>query len=372
MKLTFSPIDTWFFRDGSAFDMGSAALAEVRSVFPPHPSTVAGHCRATLALHNGWDGRGRWSPQLTAVLGDGPEDLGRLRITGPVLLYRGAPVFPMPRHLVGRSAETSSAWRPVAFLRPGRSSFASDLGPTVRFASVQQHADDAASLVPASRKWLKLSGLLRALLGELPIEEDIVDQGELWASEPRVGLERDARSRAAVEGHLYSTSHIRLRAEVGLSVSIDGVPAGWCSPAGSVVPFGGESRLAACAASGPGAELRLGSGNRLSRSVLLVALTPLLLERDGLSGRAELMPGIRVVSACVDRPLRIGGWNSLTREPEPMRNAVAPGTALFCEVEQSEVATERLEAGLLRVGDRTSAGFGLCAVGNGPAWETMT
>src|SRR5690606_4196194 len=92
MKLALSPIDTWFFRDGTPFDMGASPQAGVLGVCPPYPPTVAGAVRAALALQNGWDGRSRWSQDIEAVLGDGPETLGALRTTGPFVLHQGAPV----------------------------------------------------------------------------------------------------------------------------------------------------------------------------------------------------------------------------------------------------------------------------------------
>ena len=371
MKLALSPIDTWFFRDGTPFDMGASPQAGVLGVFPPYPPTVAGAIRAALAIQNGWDGHSRWSRDIEAVLGDGPENLGALQITGPFLLYQGAPVFPVPRHLLGRF-DDDGKWLPAGMLRPGAATV-SDLGPSVRFPELAPGVADPPSLAPATRHWVTLSGLELILHGDLPGADHLLDESDLWAIEPRVGIAREANSRTTAEGALYSTRHVRLRPSVSIGVEVDGVPSSWRSPAGSVLPCGGESRLAACEPWEAGLRVKLDSETGGSGTVVLVAVTPVLLEHDVACGRSKLsIGGARIVSTCADRPLRIGGWDSLRRAPLPMRNAIAPGSSMFCEVERIDELRKALAGGLLRVGAMTTAGFGLCVVGKAPTWERMT
>ena len=372
MKLALSPIDTWFFRDGTPFDMGASPQAGVLGVFPPYPPTVAGAIRAALALQNGWDGRSRWSRDIEAVLGDGPENLGALQITGPFVLHQSAPVFPVPRHILGQFGD-DGGWLPVGMLRPGAASVFSDLGPSVRLPELAPGVADPASVAPATRRWITLSGLEFILRGDLPDREHFLDEDELWAEEPRIGIAREASSRTTAEGALYSTRHVRLRPSVSIGVEIDGVPSSWRSPVGSVLPFGGESRLAACEPWDASLRVTLESEVGGPGTVVLVALTPVLLEHDVVCGRSHLpIGGVRIVSACADRPLRIGGWDSLRRAPLPMRNAIAPGSTLFCEVDRIDELQNEIAGGLLRVGSMTTVGFGLCAVGKAPTWERTT
>ena len=371
MKIALAPIDTWFFRDGTPFDMGESPQSGVLGVFPPNPPTVAGAIRAALALQNGWDGRARWSRDIENVLGDGPENLGRLKLTGPFVLHGGDPVFPMPRHVLGCFGG-DGRWLPVSMLQPGAANVLSDLGPSVRLPEFSPGVTDPASLVPAARQWVTLVGLQRILQGTLPGGDDILRQDDLWAGEPRVGIARESSSRTVAEGALYSTRHVRLCPSVSIGVDVDGVPADWKSPAGSVIPFGGEGRLAACEPWETKATVKLDSPLGESGNVVLIALTPLLLERDVARGQSALMRGVRIMSACMDRPLRIGGWDSLRRAPLPLKNAVATGSTLFCEVESPAALRKDITGGLLRVGAMTTAGFGLCALGNTPTWERTT
>ncbi|MBX3197806.1 MAG: type III-B CRISPR module-associated protein Cmr3 [Labilithrix sp.] len=367
MKLAFYPLDTWFFRDGTPFDKKASPQEGVVGVFPPYPPTIAGALRVALAHANGWDGHSPWSRELEAILGDGPESLGQLRITGPLIVRRSGPVFRMPRHVRGR-VEADGRWRAHDLVRLSGAPTPTDLGHATRLPA--ELDDGKGRLSPGEGRMTTLRGLARILRGELPSDDDVIVDDDLWTSEPRVGIERELTTRTAVDGALYSTQHVRARPEVGVGVWADGLPSNWSSPAGSLIPLGGESRLAACDRWDPAAPLWRDVPIDDSGTFLLVALTPVLLERDVFLGKSELgFEGARVVFACTDRPMRIGGWDSRRREPLPMKNALPAGTTLFCETDRPDVLREAMSDGLLRIGRLTTMGFGLCAVGSGRSWE---
>ena len=363
-----APLDTWFFRDGTPFFAGETPMGSVDGVFPPHPGTVVGALRAALAAERGWNGRGRWADEFCAVLGDGPDDLGRLAFDAPFLLRNGQPLFPSPRHLLGTGK--SGEWEPAAFLRPGPP-VACDLGEAVRLPELTAFAGEPHDLNPGDRQWLTPAGLTAVLRGALPSVEDVVFAGVLWAMEHRTGLELDRATRTAVEGMLYNVRHVRPADDVSLGARIDGLPDDWTAPVGQLLPLGGESRLAECREwdgqlhlDAPSAAI--GSGHEVS----VMALSPLDIEEDICLGERPIpeLAGARVVSVAMDRPQRIGGWNSLERAPLPMRNALPPGSVLFCEVSDPAQLHEMAVAqgGLVRLGQRTEWGFGLAALGVWP------
>jgi len=363
MKLAFYPVDTWFFRDGTPFDKKASPQDGVVGVFPPYPPTVAGALRVALALANGWDGQSPWAPGLESILGDGPESLGHLRMTGPLIVHRGAPVLPMPRHVLGR-VEDDGRWHAHDLVWPGKTSTPTDLGQITRLPPPA--ANEGGRLSPGNGQLTTLRGLERILRGQLPNEDDVIATDALWTSEPRVGIEREAATRTAVDGALYSTAHVRLRPEVGIGVCADGLPSHWRSPAGSLTPLGGEGRLALCDAWDADIALSLDAPVGDSGVFVLVALTPVLLDRDVFVGKAQLVfDGTRIVFGCTARPLRIGGWDSRRREPLPLKNALPAGSTLFCETDRPDVIREAISDGLLRIGRLTTMGFGLCAVGSG-------
>ena len=361
------PVDTWFFRDGTPFTADSAPQENVGSLFPPHPPTVAGALRAALALSRGWSGRESWTGEICEVLGDGPEDSGLLSFDGPFLLRKEQPLFRAPRHLLGSTDGTR--WCPKVLLRPGQP-VTCDLGD-VRLPEPSRALDGEHRLKTGDRHWLTPNGMNAVLRGCLPPDEEVVSNECLWADELRIGLERDGSSRTAKEGMLYSTRHVRLRRGVALGVRICGLPHDWPPPFDEMLTLGGESRLAECqqwkadlAFDAPLAEIKPAG------KAVVVALSPIELEQDICLGRKPLdaLGNARVVSACLDRPQRIGGWDSLNRRPLPLRSVLKPGSVLFCEIPcpvHFEAALGEGD-GLVRIGRRQEWGFGLATLGIWP------
>ena len=375
--IRLDPLDTLFFRSGTPFSAGSASQDDVGSQFPPHPGSVAGAIRAVLALCNGWSGCKRWSPEIESVLGDGPEDAGMLSIDGPFVLRCDQPLFPVPRHLLGKI--TTDGWIPRVLLRPGPK-VVCDLGD-VRLPVAPRTCDEIEILKTGDRWWLTRSGMEVVLRGKCPsVKTDVVPSSELWSEEPRIGLERDRTTRAAQESKLYSTRHVRLMPGVSLGARIAGVPEDWTLPFGRLVPFGGESRLAECREWQIDSNLDVPLAEiEASRRMVIVALSPLDLEEDVYLGRQPIaaLAGARVVSACLSRPQRIGGWDSLARKPLPLRSVLPPGSVLFCEDVEPEGfrdVTDSIEAnnGLWKVGARQQLGFGLVALGIWPDVSEVT
>ncbi len=363
--MQFHPIDTWFFRDGTPFTAEASAQEGVASLFPPGPLTSVGALRAALASSKGWDGRDGWSREMCAVLGDGPDDLGVLAVNGPFLLRDGQPLFRLPRHVLGSRSSDGRLWQARAFLWPGRP-VTCDLGAAVRLP-----AGADADLEPGQDVWLTQAGLEAVLRGDLPAtKSDVVSSNCLWSPEPRIGLQRDAGTRTASKGMLFSTTHVRLCHRVSLGMQVSGLPSDWPMPFGRLAPLGGEGRLAMCAEWR--SEWQPGLSQTPTRDTgtfAVVALSPVDLEEDVCLGRRPLDDlGARVVSACLDRRQRIGGWNSLARRPLPLRSVLPPGSVLFCETVEPERLRNATEAhdGLTKIGRRQEWGFGLVALGAWP------
>ncbi len=367
MQLQLDALDTLFFRDGTPFAADSSGPSDVGGIFPPHPGSITGALRAALARANGWSGAGRWSAQLNAALGPGPDDLGLLSFAGPFLLRHGEALLAAPRHLMGVTA--GGAWRPQALLRPGPAVHC-DLGANVRLPEVPPHipSQQRADLKPAEGWWLTPAGFESVLRGEIPGPEALVPNAALWREERRIGIARDSATRTASEGMLYTSRHVRLAPGVGLGVRIDGLDSSWNAPSGALLPLGGESRMAECSTWRQ--DLRVAmplQAIRATGRLLIVALTPLDLPTDQALGRSPLTAcgGARVISACLGRPQRIGGWDSLARRPLPLQSFLPAGSTLFCELSRPE-ALEALAAsggGLPRLGGRQRWGYGVVAFG---------
>ena len=359
----FLPVDTWFFRDATPFTANKAPQEDVGSLFPPHPPTVAGALRAALARANGWQGQGSWPPEICEILGDGPHNMGRLCLAGPFLLRDGRPLFWAPRHLLG--TRCPERWRPAGFLSPG-APVACDLGAAVRLPEYPE----AGAFDVGADEWLTAAGMNSVLGGRLPGTCEVMSSKHLWSAEPRVGLERHDNTRTAKEGMLYSTRHVRLQRGVSLGMCCSGVPEDWTRPIGELTPLGGESRLAELQEWTPHLHLSAPTDLiRKTRKVALIALSPLHLEAEVCVGKKPVggAGGLCVVSACLERPQRVGGWDSLGRRPLPLRSVLPPGSVLFCTIPDLD-RFDRLisDDGTARVGSRQEWGFGLVALGLWP------
>lgn len=379
------PVDTWFFRDGTPFTQESTPQENVGSLFPPHPPTVVGALRAALARGKGWTGQGRWPQRICDVLGDGPEHLGALSFVGPVLLRNEEPLFRAPRHLLGST--DGARWHPDAFLRPGAPVMC-DLAPRegVRLPEAFGNTGEIERLKTSDDRWLTRDGIIAVLRGRLPRPDSVIPDRRLWSDEPRIGLKRDNTRRTAEEGMLYSNRHIRPLRGVSLGVGIDGLPQGWTPPFGELMPLGGESRLAECQEWKKwNTDLALETDMeqiKATGKAAFIALSPVELTEDICRGAKPMddLYGARVVSACLDRPLRIGGWSFLAGGPLPLRSVLPAGSVLFCEIEDPERFAESVATGdelpriapgsaLAHVGSRREWGFGLVAVGAWPDEE---
>lgn len=379
--ILLTPIDAWFFRDGRPYNQGESGQTDVRSLFPPFAPTVVGTLRAALAVGQGWNGRESWANELHPILGNGFDDLGQLQFHGPFLVRDGKCLFPVPLHLLGRTADhatlAQSFWLPSAFLAPNLVGpvLESDLGP-VRFPVPIRSKGQCGQLKEPTGLWATAEGFSRVLRGELPDAESLVPSIALWKTEQRVGLARNHDRRAAEEGALYSPEYVRLFRGVELATVVEGMPEDWLLP--DLIAFGGESRLAHCVIRPDELPLpqspvdMIRESNRLTISLL----SPLCSPTDS-SGRlslplpGECFPGVAgatIVSACVGKPVQIGGWNSLKREPLPLIPYLPAGSTWFCEADPA-VLDSVLALHGRHIGERTPYGFGQIALG---AWPQET
>jgi len=355
MYLRITPVDSWFFRDGRPFHLGEAT-SDVGGLFPPSAFTVVGAIRAHLARSMGWR-EGKWSEEICRVLGDG-YDLAGLRFRGPLLCREGdrgpEMLYPAPLNLLGKRNDSGYEMR---LLRPGEE-VECDLG-RVRLPTAEK-IDGMKQL----SGYVNGDQLKQVLRGEVP-EGRVIPREELWGTEYAVGLERERDTRTAKEAHLYSINRIRLVRGVHLIMDVEGIDEGLLEKLdGAVMPIGGEGRMGCVEMLSPGkgvSEIRQEIGPIDGRvRFTLVHITPAFLGRWPRPG--ESIPGVpgEVVSACVGRALRIGGWDSVNRRPVELKPFIPPGSVWFCEAEADELNDVM---SVSRIGEYTGFGFGEIALG---------
>jgi CRISPR-associated protein Cmr3 len=220
----------------------------------------------------------------------------------------------------------------------------------------------------------------------------LADDGSVAAlayREPKIGLERSDRTRTAEEGMLYSIAFVRPRNELALGVLVDGVD-GLVRAGDRLQALGGEGKLAGIRVGSepdwppmPPVSRRDG-GLRFK----LVLTTPVLWEAGGrfwlppgfkgqktsglLSWRGELefrahtgardRIEVEIVSACISRARKVGGWDLAANAPRPLVAYIPAGSVYFCRAAESAQG----KVGLLhggKLGVRTEYGFGHVVIG---------
>lgn len=361
-KLT--PVDTWFFRDGRPYNQGESNLADIKSLFPPFAVTAVGAIRASLARSLGWIGKDDWPVEIKAKLGDG-EHLGNLRFKGPYLVRekdsKNEILFPAPLHLLGKLSETEEGqWEKITLLKPGKG-IDCDIGDNIRLPT----SKDAIGLKSLYGCYLTSNDMDLVLEGCDLSKISPIKGSDLWDFEFVVGIERNFETRTTVEGALYSISRVRLKPGVGLAVEFSGIEEE--IELQSPLPLGGEGKLAyADRLNDPVGPLKipeLKSSNGKTQFTV-THLTPAYFE-DTWPGPGEELPGIpgtKVVSACIERPVRIGGWDTVHRKPLPLKPFVPEGSTWFCEADRDHTKEINLLKGI-HIGKYCKYGFGEIAIG---------
>jgi len=372
--LQIEPVDAWFFRDGRPFNRGESQ-DDLECLFPPAPVTVVGALRAALARERGWSGSGSWtdhSHELRDILGDGFEDLGRLRFLGPFLLQNGELLWPMPRHVVGHMAEetdeegrTRTVFVPKRLLRPTTDPVICDVGET-RLPELSAGGQTVSAQSaekppkPADGVFLTTAGMSKVLAGHLPDKTECRLSEDLFTEELRVGISREVETRTTGRAALYNPRYLRLKPGVSLIEGVAGLPDQWQLP--TLMPLGGESRMATVTLlERPPTFPQLATGSL----VTLISATPACFAEpwwgawpgDGVSRLSGELAGT-VVTVAVDRPQRIGGWDSLAGSPLPLRPFVPAGTVWWFESEGMPPNH------MIQIGQRHNYGYGICLIGS--------
>lgn len=361
-----TPVDTWFFRDGRPYNQGESNLASIKSLFPPFAVTAVGAIRASFARSLGWNGKGDWNAEIKAKLGDG-SNLKPLRFKGPYLIRKkeekSEVLLPAPLHLLGRPSDTEEGmWEKLTILKPGEE-VDCDIGEKVRLPS----SKDAIGLKSLYGCYLNSSDMEVVQRGDDLSKVHPINGTDLWDFEFLVGIERDSKTHTAVEGALYNISRVRLKPDVSLVVGVEGIEAG--IELQSPLPFGGEGRMAFADLFDEPIKIPDAAQIKPIDGVIqftITHITPTCFE-DAWPGPGKEVPGIkdaRVVSACLERSVRIGGWNSLKKEPLPLKPFLPEGSTWFCESEADGTrANEIMKLNGQHIGKYTEYGFGEIAVG---------
>ncbi len=337
-----SPLDRLFFRTNTPFDMERSS--DVKTVFPPYPSTITGMARTMMATANGWDGT-KWTDRERELVGD-LIDLKGMKFRGPFLEYRGDLLLPIPRNLV--RFENGD----FDLLRPSERIFECNLGHDgVRLP--QPSKDDTVKQVTG---FVKSSNLEKILRGEHIKDNEIIAVGDLWVLETQVGNSLDHLTKTTgKENSLFSREFVRPKEGVSLLLMIENETIGID---GQIGHLGGEARMVTVEKHADITFPECREGNRFT--ITFVTPAHLGYSNSEVMKELEATFGAPPVSACLPNPVMIGGWDYAKREPKALRPHLIPGTVFFFE---TELNIETNPKGIYHVGEGTDFGYGQYLIG---------
>ena len=336
----FEALDSLFFRGAKPFNMGEGGFLD--SQFPPSAQTLAGVIRAAIGEAKGVDWakfRDGKRPEIATLIGQESDDHGQLSFAGPYVFQGGLRLYPVPLHLLYSDKE-----RKWGRLQPSPTALKTDMGD-MRLPEVAAPKIEGAK--PLENAWLSKDDMQKVLQGELPAT--FFKESDLFEQESRTGIGRDNQKRKTIDGQLYFTRHIRLKAGVRIGMGVAGVDD--IEPA-SMVRLGGEGRMASLCITD--AEQGIKPAQVQGKAMIV------LLTHADFNGKSEpdLPEGVSLVSACVGKAVREGGWDYAKAQPKPLKSLVPAGSVFFVEGDISSIGKA--------LGERTAFGYGEIAIGN---WE---
>ncbi len=334
------PVDVLFLRGNRLFgDPGSYG----ESLVPPWPSVAAGAIRSQMMVEAGID--------FTAFR-DGvaslPE-LGTLDVPGPFRvsgfwLARRAEngqveiLHPLPADRVASRDDDGKLV--IDPLRPHRPAAGLDSSVLLPLLPVLQRDRQAK---PVSGIWLTQRGWSRYLSGQELSAADLIEAGELWALDHRVGVGLNADQRRAEDGKLFSMQAVALREGCGFVAAIDGAE----PPDDGLLRLGGDGRVAAVG------EVELEPHGPDLAAIAEAGRCRLVLTTPGIFPDGWRLPGMaedgyfellgvrgRVVCAAVPRAEVISGWDLACWQPKPAQRAAPAGSVYW--IEDLEAMPEQL------------------------------
>ncbi len=375
----FHALDSLFFGSGKPMNAGESSWID--SQFPPTGLTLQGAVRTAVLYFTNADIE-KFKEGLACLPNNGGSlsdeigsatSFGNLNLTGPFFQQDQELLFPVPLDLMVN--KTSKA-----LLKPGKPIHC-DLGH-IRLPAIA----NGGGFKTIDSAYLSRADMAKLLRGEkddisfFPLFSDQPKELTLADKEPKVGLARNNQSRTHQDGMLFAIAPVRLRQNVSLVLQVQGISPKYTPQQSVMQRLGGEGKLANISVS-PNAlafptmpELKAEGGKIRFK---LVFTQPALMPEQGWlpegfaknqKDGVDLWSGslnecdFEIISACIGKPLKLGGWDLAKHESKPHQAYIPAGSVYFCEAAaQFKENIQQLHNS--KLGKNTEYGFGHVLVG---------
>jgi CRISPR-associated protein Cmr3 len=324
MKIEIKPFDTLFFRDGKPFTMGDDNWAD--GIFPPPPSVIYGALRAAYFA--------QYPSELVKASKEN-DPTKDLKINDISYVAKGNHYYPVPADLA--IEEKNEDKYGLYKLKMKDASSSARLKPLCAEKEVK----------PSSGALFTSTVLTKYLKGNLAVSivnnknNNVFRINEQVLTEPKIGIGRNDITKTTDSGRLYRLGMKRLQ-DISIIVDFEGLEI----PQNGLLKFGAEGKTAAYQE--PKHDFNnIDYGDIPSKKFVLYFSTPAVFKNgwypdifdkdlkyscNGIS--------VKIISAAMDKPLYIGGWDMKENKPKAMQKFVAPGTVYILETDKNILAKE--------------------------------
>lgn len=371
MKLFIEPNDVLMFRDGRPFAGGDDHFA--RGIFPPSPTTIYGALRSHI-LSNSWSEFNKFASEQEQIPEDfkteigTPKKLGSLTLCQFTLARRNnsgiEQFFVMPKDVIKKKGSEDLKQYVLSPQKFPESKIMTDLPSGL--VNMWYPSEDAMEAVSI---FLSLKEMTDYLIGKAP--SIVTATKELFDTEERTGIRKSKASRSVETGGLYSVEYFRLNKDSGFAVEVDNTK---LLAEFGILRLGGDNRSARYSKT---------SWNEIPTEPIkkkiaetncfkLVLTTPAIFKNgwipEGIDSNTMQgqINGIeaRLISACMGKPVGIGGYDFVKNHPKVMKKAVPAGSVYYFELKDGTVNSLFEKLWLESISDeRSQEGFGITLIG---------
>lgn len=371
MRLFIEPNDILMFRDGKPFSGGDDHFA--RSTFPPPPSTIYGALRSHI-LSNEWSEFNKFAKDHSRIpenvrreIGT-PDESGTLTIKQFLLAEKNNSVteqiFPMPKDIVKEKGKENGKF----YILNPESSIANTV--MTDLPTGLHHTWYASEdVLEASSEFLSPEAMKEYLSGNAP--KKFIEPKDIFQPEERTGIRKNRSKRSVEDGGLYSVEYFRLKEKAGFSVEVEGTE---LLKSSGILRLGGDNRTA---------HYSQALWNDISvepikkkvsekRKFKVLLISPAIFKNGWLPETIDgkTMEGmingitVRMIGACVGKPLGIGGFDIVKGRPKAMKKAVPAGSVYYFEIKEKDIDKVFEKLWLQSITDeRVQEGFGISLIG---------
>lgn len=371
MRIFIEPNDVLMFRDGRPFSGGDDHFA--RGTCPPPPSTLYGAIRSYI-LSLKWSEFDSFANNDQSILDNIMKEIGTPNKPGTLTLKQFLlaknwvagvePVYPMPKDI---SWQKGHSKKKMFILSPRKLTginIKTDMpqGLLYMWYPMQEALEQSSG-------FLSSSDMEQYLLCKTP--QNYINQKDIFDSEERTGIRKNRLARSVEKGGLYSVGYFRFQKDTGFIADIEGVQS---MPKQGILRLGGDHRSARYVEVTwndiPREPIKRMVEN--TRRFKLVLISPAIFSNGWLPGfiDSQTMEGqiggvnVKLISACVGRPIGIGGFDISKKMPKVMKKAVPAGSVYLFEIRENKINELFETVWLNSISDeRAQEGFGISLIG---------